>query len=181
MHSCFEIVVIDMSVKPADGTSSQTFIDVHPDGIDAVDDFLGRFGRNTFDFFGSVATTCEENGHWPWAFVCFEKEFRLAGHLISLRRNRWDFSFSAYSIKPGESCIGENRVPPVGFILVYSKKALEYYAEQSPLFKNAWDQLAEYREDRRWICFPESPSDEWVEMASRDDDQLFWASLGRQT
>jgi hypothetical protein len=110
---------------------------------------------------------------WPWAIVLFNEEFRLAGHVLSIRQNKRDFLFTAYSIKPGAKPITEQEVPSVSVILVYEKKALERAATQSKLFSAAWEQLADRSEDQHWICIADSPPVEWMRQTSQDDDELF--------
>ena len=175
MCGCFEFFILQESVSEANSTisSSRLFIEIHPDAEDVIESLLSRFERNTFEFFGNVDVSCRREGVWPWAIVLFEREFRLAGHVVSLRQQRSDFFCSAYSLKPGEYSLAEHGVPPVSILFINKKQALKDAARESELFKKAWNQLASKSEHQHWICISESPSNEWVNITSVNDDQLF--------
>ncbi|MDI7259043.1 MAG: hypothetical protein QME90_03870 [Thermodesulfobacteriota bacterium] len=180
MEGCYEFFVLQEVVKDADGkiSSSRLFTEIHPDAEEIIDDVLRKHGRNSWEFFGNLDVSNRREGIWPWAIVLFDEEFRLAGHVVSIRQNRGDFSFTAFSMKPGRYSVAEQGVPPVSVLLLNNKKALEQAASQSKLFSAAWEQLADRSEDQHWICVADSPTEEWVRQTSQNDDQLFMKIIG---
>jgi len=159
MKRCYEFYILKETVTESDGrtSSSRLFTEIHPDAEETVEQLLAKHDRNSWEFFGNIDVSFRQDGLWPWAIVFYEEEYRIAGHVVALRQNRTDFSFTALSLKPGCYSIAEQGVPPVGVLFINRKSALEAAALQSELFKKAWEQLAEMPENRHWICIAESP------------------------
>jgi hypothetical protein len=173
---CYEFFVLEETCRDANTgkkLSSRLCMEIDPQEEGIIDEVLQKHGRNSWEFFHNCDVTFRRDGVWPWAIVLFNEEFRLAGHVLSIRQNKRDFLFTAYSIKPGAKPITEQEVPSVSVILVYEKKALERAATQSKLFSAAWEQLADRSEDQHWICIADSPPAEWMRQTSQDDDELF--------
>ncbi len=175
MKKCYEFFILQSITRQADGKISSTrlFMEIHPDAEEIIDRFLEKHNSTAWEFFGNLDVPCRQQGIWPWAIVLFDKEFRLAGHAASVRKNRGDFSFTAYSMKSGASMVEQGVAPPLSVILINNKKALEHAAIQSKLFSAAWEQLAEQSENQHWVCIADSPSEEWLQQISQNDDQLF--------
>jgi hypothetical protein len=177
---CYEFFILQEIIKEADGkiSSSRLFTEIHPKAEEIIDDVLHKHDRNSWEFFGNLDVSSRREGIWPWAIALFNEEFRLAGHVVSIRQNRDDFSFTAYSIKPGSHSVAEQGVPSVSVLLVNKKTSLERAAPQSKFFSAAWEQLADQSEDQHWICIADSPSEEWLRQTSQNDDQLFMKIVG---
>jgi hypothetical protein len=180
MKRCYEFFILQEIIKESDGktSSSRLFTEIHPEAEEIIDDVLQKHDRNSSEFFGNLDVSFRREGRWPWAIALFNEEFRLAGHVVSIRRNRGDFSFTAYSIKPGGHSGAEQGVPSVSVLLVSKKETLEHAATQSKCFSAAWEQLADQSENQHWVCIADSPSEEWLRQTSQNDDQLFMKIVG---
>lgn len=158
--------------------SSRLFTETGRDAEDAIDALLGRWDTNAFEFFERIDVSQREKGVWPWAIALYEKEFRLAGHVVSIRQHRGDFSFSAYSMKPVSFSIEQHDVPLFSILWINNKTALDLAAKRSPLFDQAWHLLKDKDEACHWVCMPSSPSEDWVTLTSKGDDELFLSTIG---
>jgi hypothetical protein len=177
MAKIFEIFILTEVVKDSNGKilSSKDFMEVHPDAELIIDEILEKYGRHSVEFFNGLENSINQVGIWPWAIILFNEEFRLAGHVVSVRKKREDFSFTAYTLLPGTTGKG---VPPVSVLLINNKVVLEQAAMQSQLFNEAWVQLADKPEDQHWVCIVDSPSADWITQNSQGDDQLFMSIFG---
>ena len=180
MGCCFENFMLTEVIKNAKGKtlSVENFMQVDSAAEPIIDYFLQKYGRDSFEYFENLDKTIKLEEIWPWAIILFKEEFRLAGHVVSLRKDRKDFLFSAYSIGPGPYSIAAQGVPPVSVLLMNNKTVLEEAAKQSPLFDAAWSQLADKSEDQHWVCITDSPPADWVAVNSQNDDQLFRSVTG---
>jgi hypothetical protein len=143
----------------------------------ALDKFLARFRTNIVRFLGDADKGFRKKGRWPWAIVLFEKEYRLAGHVSTLRQSREDFSISAFS-RTDRLLDVKSRIPPVAILYFNKKPALKAAAQQSELFGKAWEMLEDKPEERHWICIPHPPPEEWVKQFEASDDELYTRNMG---
>ena len=176
MKGCYEFFVLGSSSVSHGGKSTQerTFIEIHPDHEETFNNFLKAFGKSSFGLLNTLSRSFQKDGSVPWALIFFEREFQIAGHVLSVREIKSEISFSALSIVgPGKYSIEEQGVPPVGFLMIENKSALEKAARESELFRMGWELLTDKSEGRKWICIAESPSNQWVDENSEGDDELF--------
>jgi len=138
---------------------------------------LEKFDKDGFQVTWGLESAFKKSDNWPWAIVFYREEFRLAGHVVSTRKDRSDVSLTSYTM-PSNHSVEEHGVPTVSVLLIYTKNPLKELAEESELFSKAWEQLSDCDESRHWICIAESPSEEWIKKASKGDDQLFLRELG---
>jgi len=180
MKKCYEFYILRVDTQYADGKKdpSWEFSSIDPDTSGEIIDFLQKHNRDSDQFFYNVDAMYKQYGVWPWAIVLFDEEFRLAGHVASIRKDKKDLLFSAYSINTGNYSVAEMGVPSVSHLYVYRKEAIEEAAIQSELFKAAWERLRDLPEHRHWICIADSPSEGWVKQTSQNDDQLFMKVSG---
>ena len=183
-EKCFELYLLRSEVRKSDGTieSSTLFTEYSNETEEALDNFLSMWNSDAFEVFSSLDEAIRRQGIWPWAIALYEKEFRLAGHVVSLRQHRCDFSFSSHSmhnhdvLSLGEH-IEENGVPPFSILLINNKKALADAAKKSPLFEQAWLLLKDKEDNAHWVCIASSPPDEWVVKTGAGDDELFLKTI----
>lgn len=175
MKRCYELSMIHKEVKKADVIieSSWPLSVIDPEAEKIIGNFLRKHNTNLERYISYVNAKHEREGVFPWAIVFYNKEFRLAGHLASIRQNSNDFRFSAYSIKTDNYSVAEMGVPSVSLLYVYKKKAIQQAAKESEFFSAAWEQLADLPENQHWICIADSPSEEWVKQTSQNDDELY--------
>ena len=108
----------------------------------------------------------------PWLMVFFEDEYRLAGHLSTIRENKDDLLFTAYSIQSNFS-IQESGVPPVSILLVKNKSILKSLSNKSELFYPIWEDCEKADEKMQWVFISQSPGNSWYNKIKVGDDRLF--------
>jgi hypothetical protein len=128
---------------------------------DAIELILKPYDNNPILFFDQI-----DGGRppLPWAFVCLDKEYRIAEHVLSTRIKKTDVGFITYSRVPNP--IPANFVPGVGTLCVMRKEALEEIAETSPLWSACWTALADLSTNRKWVAFLEPLPKAWVQEVS---------------
>ncbi len=144
------------------------------DVLASLDEILGPYGLTGSYVLGSQEHEFRQQGLWPWALIFFGDEHALSGHVASLRGGMWNspiFSYSAFQRhKAGVPPAG---IPSVGALCVRKKAILKRLAEQSPLFRPAWDALKDAADDARWLCLSDPPPPAWVAEAGPGDAALF--------
>ena len=154
-------------------TESRNGFELQSEAEEKWDEILKKYKRNSWEMVGNLNISFRNSSLGvPWAIIVFPEEYRLSGHLLSIRTSNDDFSFSAYSIRSGYS-IQKNGIPPVSMIFMYRRPALEQAALKSPMLLSAWKILENLPETRNWFCISDSPSADWIAKAEKDDDILF--------
>jgi len=174
MSECFEYVLLKEIISDGSGKEleSSYFMEPEEAAFDHIDNVLEKYKRFSIGFFNSLDITCRKTGEWPWAVVLFKEEYKLAGHIVSIRADIEDFTFSAYSIESGYS-IEEKGPPPVSYLMIENKENFGTAAKKSQLLGKAWDLLEDKSETRRWVCIADSPSQDWIDKTTENDDRLF--------
>jgi hypothetical protein len=128
---------------------------------DAIELILKPYDNNPILFFDQI-----DGGRppLPWAFVCLDKEYRIAEHVLSTRIKKADVGFIPYFRVPNP--IPANFVPGVGTLCVMRKEALGKIADTSPLWSACWEALADLPTHRKWVAFLEPLPTAWVQEAS---------------
>ena len=171
-EQCYEIFLLQTLARGDDSQSSRFSLEVMGDAEDALDSLLEKFNTHSFSFMMALNNSYQNINWWPWVIIVFGEEYRIAGHLASIRVNKLDFNFTAFSI-PKHYSIEEHGVPPVSVISVKSKDVLIELAKKSPLFNSAWELLKSRSEERRWLVFSDPPEKDWIRKTSKKDDALF--------
>lgn len=172
MGQAYEMFLLRIESQGAGGHSSSDSYDVEPQIEESLDHTFHRFGRNTCELLLKLNVSFRRGNFWPWAIACFDREFRLAGHIASVRSAPTEVTLSAYSL-PSEHSVARDGVPPVSILLFSSKAAASRLSTQSPLFEVCWRTLSSLSPSRKWICTVDSPDEKWVAEAEVGDDQLF--------
>lgn len=175
MSYCSEFVALVETIRdPAKGTEeSRIGFELQSDAEDKWDEILEKYGRNSWEVVGNLQTSFRHSKLGiPWAIIAFPEEYRLAGHLCSLRVGGDDFSFTAYSVRSGYS-VSESGPPPVSMVFVSRKAVLERCAHESQLFQAAWQALEKMPETRNWFCISDPPPAQWVADTEIGDDELY--------
>jgi hypothetical protein len=135
---------------------------VLPDEVeDAMDLILKPYNKHAVWFFDEI-----EGGRppHPWAFVCLDKEYRIADHVQSTRTSKADIGIITYARVPDP--LPAKFVPGVGTLCVTDKGALEAVAAASPLWSACWDALADLPTHRKWVAFLDPLPTAWVQEVS---------------
>ena len=180
MKKCYEFLIARTITKNDKGEviSSNDFAGILiPDAAEEeLEKILEKYDNDSFSLIWNLENTFKRTKEFPWAIVFYKEEFRLAGHVISTRKDISDVSLTCYTM-PNNHSVEEHGVPSVSILLIYSKNPLKELANNSELFNKAWEQLSDCVESRHWICIAESPSKEWIDKTSENDDQLFINTL----
>ena len=109
----------------------------------------------------------------PWALVCLDKEYSIAGHIATCRPKNSGIAFSPYTKLPNP--MPKEFVPKVGVITLQSKMGLEEASDKSPLFKLLWEGFKNCASEQRWLIIVDSLSDDWLAQVVPTDSEL-WLS-----
>jgi hypothetical protein len=178
MGMVFEVQAVTEVVRGNSGVESTSQFLAYSGGAEvALNSTLRAFGSDAMTFEVRLENALRANGgRLPWAIIQFARDFRLAGHLSSVRGSRAALTFSSWSLSPSHDVFTDG-IPPVSMILSFDRNALEFAAERSPLLARAWDLLSSKPPAGRYLCFPDPPDQDWVLLQERADDELFIASL----
>lgn len=171
-EQCYEIFLLETLTRGGGTQSSSLSLEVLGEAEDALDSLLEKFDNNSFAFMTKVNKAYINLNWWPWAIIVFSEEYRLAGHLASIRKSTDDFNFSGHGL-PSNYSIEENGVPPVSIISIKNKEVLNNIAEKSPLLKSAWELLKDREDNKRWLVFPEPLDKQLLSGLLKGDDELF--------
>jgi len=183
MKRCYEYKIADVTVRNKKGqiieSNNLAGLLISGEAEEKLDKLLEKYDQDSFSLIWKLENTFKRTGNWPWAIVFYKEEFRLAGHVVSIRNNREDVSLSSYTMPTGHT-VEEYGVPSVSILFINSKEVLKELALKSELYIKAWEQLSECSKDLNWIYIADSPQKEWIEKISENDDQLFLNTLGIQ-
>jgi len=107
---------------------------------------------------------------FAWAYIFFERDYRLAGHFVSAR-GELPMLFSSHWLCAGN--VPHDGVPPLGQIFVQKKSDLQELAAQTPLLQAAWEDLRDLSEHRHWMYIAPPLPEQWVAEHEREDRELF--------
>ncbi len=114
----------------------------------------------------------------PWSFVCLDREYALAGHLVEARRQGVDLSedigFVPLASTPRP--VPQDYCPGVGILAFRSKSTAESMAARSVLFERAWEAVKDLSEDHCWLILIDALDQDWVEANSQDNYDRWVAS-----
>lgn len=175
MGHCFKMFKVMSEGRDADGNVAdhEYYTLLADDAEEAFDELLLPYRVSSFEFTMQLDRDFRDRGFWPWAMIAFPSEYRLAGHLFSIRQKPQDFSFSAYSLKDGMHSVEEEGPPPVSIVFFRDKTALKKAAARSELFSDAWKLLKDKEHEQKWFVVSEPPKKEWLSVTSEEDDELF--------
>jgi hypothetical protein len=122
-------------------------------------------------FFTKIENSCADS---PWAFVCFDREYSIAGHFTTCNPKNSGILFAPYSNPPDP--IPQNFVPKVGVVVVQKKKGLETAKSSSLLFQQLWDYLKDCDSTRPWLIVADPLPNEWLDQIMPKDSELWLSS-----
>lgn len=122
---------------------------------------LARHDMDADVFLGYYGWLLRAEGAKPWAFIFFENEYCLAGHIEQIERKCPGIHAGSYSGMFFDE-IDQLDPPQISFIIVESKAALRTAAAISPLLEPAWAQLADLDESKHWIYLSPPPPVNWM-------------------
>ena len=137
-----------------------------------VDKILKKYNTDSDILFWDLDLSIKNLGFRPWVIILFENEYKLAGHISSIRNNRRDALFTSYSL-PDDYSIHTHGVPLISIILVKDKSVLSYLTDKSELFKPAWEYLKDANEKLYWVFISKPPNESWYKRLKVDDNKLY--------
>jgi hypothetical protein len=173
VNTC-EIVIATSSISHRggpfvpDGTLTYWLPD---EAIEAVDPILTPHGQEASWYFDKLNHV---RGPVPWALVCIDQEYELAGHIAEARIPDAGIAFSSYTYP--DPPLQPDCVPKVGVLVLASKTGLRSVANRSPVFAAAWQALEECREDRRWLIVLDPLDESWLREVVPGDSERWLAS-----
>ena len=140
-----------------------------------LDPILEPYDQNSYWYFYRVYG-------WetlsPWAFVCLDREYALAGHVADARPADAGLFFAPYRYTRfgavPEPTVADY-VPQVGVIIVSRKEGLRVAASRSPIFDAAWRALRCCDARRHWLVVLDPLPEEWLN-AALPGDAARWLS-----
>lgn len=178
MAICHEFFVIGSRVQITRDGDQQGWADsgymllFTEESKDMLDLFLKPFNLNSEIWINRLEVNYRYKHPIPWAMIAYPKEYRLGGHLCSIRSSKKAVAFSGYSVKPGH-IVDQDGVPSLSFIEFRNKRELKNLASLSQLLYIPWKLLSDKDEESHWICFADLLPEDWVAMTEKGDDDLF--------
>lgn len=116
----------------------------------------------------------------PWAIVFYPQEYRLSGHLLSIRPSD-EIKFSAYSVIHPDCNAYDHTVlgaPPLSLLWIFNKDVMLKVAEsKSPLITGVFETLKDAPEDGNWVMLADPLNSDWVAEAEKSNSELFFEFL----
>lgn len=169
----FQIGVSLIEVATANGQRTRLAYDLSEGAQQALTRTLKPNGRHA-DFFLDQLNFGRPPV--PWAIVCLDREYQLAGHVASSRPPAAGIAFTPYRQPPVS--IPADFYPGVGAIVLASRVGLESARTLSPLFAAAWAELLNCDANRHWLLLLDPPSESWLEQVLPGDAER-WQQRAR--
>lgn len=102
MAACLPMYLLQEMTRswPGGETTTRPFLALSPEAEDKFSERLEAFGLNSWLYLSGQERSLRASNWWPWAMVALPEEYRMAGHLFSIRRDREEFKFTSYYIGP---------------------------------------------------------------------------------
>ena len=105
----------------------------------------------------------------PWALVCFNRDYKVIGHILRAKQGNRLLGMSSYTnltLEPGE--IPES----IGCLHVFQKTVLEQFKNDSPILLLAWEALADLPTNKSWLVILDPFEDKWIEAIEDEDKNI---------
>lgn len=179
MSRCYELMLLESLIQecpagqhPEEPRFNAYHLELTPDAEEALDKIVEPYGTNSTILMMSLSNHITSRETVPWAVICLDQEYSLAGHLCEVRPEPAYLRFAFYDKNVDINSPGF--IPKVGVIVAMSKDALSLGAATgSLLLANAWELLKDKSEYRQWLCLPDPPPSEWLAHAEDIDNHLY--------
>lgn len=158
----------------------QLTLRIGPDSAERLGYILRPLGIPFMRGLNSLADLFCDSPQPPWAVVCLDREYEMAGHLMAARGDDRCFTFSAFSIFPGPYDVQARGAPPVDILLIHDPGQFQTIKDSSPVLKAAWDPLGQWDGSRSVMCFLPALDPDWADEVSVGDDELFLELYNKQ-
>ncbi len=168
----FEILIVESHISNVDDsyTSNNRLTYMLPDeATDLLEPIFARYDQSPFWYFDRLSSGKPPA---PWALVCLDKEYSLAGHIVTSRPRDAGIKFSAYTQVPQP--IPDDFYPGVGVLAFAHKEGLILSAENSLIFDQAMQALDKCSVNKNWLIILDPLPDYWLnEIIPSDRDKWF--------
>ncbi len=157
---CFEFYVATSAVSTNGGQfipDEKLTYEIPEDAQELLGPILKKYGQDPSWYFDLLNFGRPPA---PWAIVCLDKEYSIAGHVVTCRQKNSGIAFTQYTKLP--SPIPHDFVPQVGVVILLSKSGLEDASAKSALFQTMWEGLKDCSTDRRWLLVVDSLHEDWL-------------------
>lgn len=170
------MLIAEIEVRGIPGRDENRFGILLPEeATEDLEPVLEPYRRHPDSFFDNL------NGGQPpapWALVCLDREYPLAGHVAANRPNKTSLRFTRYHRDQRNP--PHDLVPDVGMLVCITKNALRTASSLSPLFDLAWQGLRDYSAHGNWLALLDPLDDHWVDEASANNRDQWFESLSKQ-
>ncbi|MDG2223152.1 MAG: hypothetical protein P8L85_17355 [Rubripirellula sp.] len=168
--SYFELRIAEAVVTDGNTTAlNKRLVYAIPDAAERLlQPILEPYGQDPYWYFDKLETGTAPA---PWAIACFDREYDLAGHVVTTRPAGADIRFAAYQPSPKRPT--SDFIPGLGALIFFSKTGLREAAATSPLFATAWESLQDCSAHQNWLTLLPPLSDPWLSKALRIDHRLW--------
>jgi hypothetical protein len=153
-----------------DFSDGEKFLSIPEQVEDAIEPIFKQYDQLPFWVLSGIEKSCPDS---PWAFVCVDKEYSIAGHFTTSNPKNSGILFSPYLKHPDP--IPPNFVPKVGIVIIQMKSGLETAKNNSLLFQQLWDYLEDCDHTRPWLIAADPLPIEWLNQIVPGDSEL-WLS-----
>lgn len=135
---------------------------------EALDTIVAPFGLTGEGWIYLCSLGIKRADDIPWALIALDREYKLVGHLMTIKGNTRDLRFAWYS----RANQPDSATKCVSFLIAMNKDILSSLANQTPLLTSAWELLKDKSENQQWFCISDPLPEEWARNAEDIDVQL---------
>jgi hypothetical protein len=182
VNDLFPLFIFNETIKSV--KNGRTTIKYNPESFSALDDpnseivdkILQKYNFDSDELLWKIDSSVRVQNFRPWLIILYEKEYKLGGYISSIRKNRTDILFSAYSI-PDDYSLEKHGVPLMSFICIKNKSIFKTLSSQSTLFSPMWKYLKDASEKVYWVFISQPPNNKWYNKAKVHDEDLYMKSI----
>src|SRR4030066_962241 len=135
---------------------------------EALDTIVAPFGLTGEGWIYLCSLGIKRADDIPWALIALDREYKLVGHLMTIKGNTRDLRFAWYS----RTNQPDSATKCVSFLIAMNKDILSSLANQTPLLTSAWELLKDKSENQQWFCISDPLPEEWARNAEDIDVPL---------
>src|SRR5690606_22990590 len=173
---CFEIMIVGSAVRTGSGpfVPDSTLTYAIPDEAqELLEPILAPYDQDPNWFFDGLNFGRPPA---PWALVCLDREYPIAGHIAGARTADAGIAFTQYRRVP--TPVPRDFVPNVGVLTIGSKAGLGRVAGLSPVLEAAWEGLKDCSTERNWLVILDPLPEDWLAQVVPGDRERWLSSRG---
>jgi len=170
----FKLISMTSSVRKLGGgfiPTGDKFAVIHTDAEELLKPIFDRYDQDPSIFLSRIESGLPAS---PWAFVCFDKDYPIAGHVTTFNPENSGIQFRPLAIEPNP--IPLSFVPKVGIMIIQNKTGVEAAEKKSLLFSILWEYLKDCSSKQQWIVIADLLPKDWLSQVTPTNDDLWLAS-----